>query len=157
MDASQTEDFRVTVKEEPYTQKNEALLKEWMDEARSLSSKHNEKGRYYKYWHERIGFPATLLPVVYSPISGLLSNEPNIEIANVAVLITTGVLTGIHTFFDLGRKSQLHFDYENRYMDVCTTIRVELEKEPRFRMRCDRFIEIIHAKMDNLGASAPLL
>jgi len=143
--------------EEEYTDHSEALLKKWLNEAKENSKAHNIKGRSFKKKHEWFGLPATLLPIVYSPIAGLLAGQPGTEIASVAVLVLTGILSGVYTFFDFGRKSQKHFDYEARYSDLYTTIVVELSKKRELRIKVDRFVEMIQSKIDNLGANAPLL
>lgn len=143
--------------EEEYTEHSEALLTQWLKEAKDNSKAHNIKGRSFKKKHEWFGLPATLLPIVYSPIAGLLAGEPGTEIASVVVLVITGILSGIHTFFDFGRKSQKHFEYEARYSDLYTTIIVELSKKRELRIKVDRFVEMIQSKIDNLGANAPLL
>lgn len=145
------------VVEEEYTEHSEALLKFWLKQAEKARDLHNKKGKSFKFKHEVTALPASLLPIMYSPISGLLSDEDGIEIANVIVLISTGLLSGIHSFFDYGRKSQKHFEYEAKYGDLATTILVELSKKRDIRIRADRFIEMVQSKIDNFAANAPLL
>lgn len=143
--------------EEEYTNHSEALLKHWLEEARKNKTAHNLKGRKFKRKHELFGLPSVLLPIVYSPIAGLLADEPGVNIASVCVLIVTGILSGVYTFFDFGRKAERHFRYEALYSDLATTILVELSKSRPIRIRADRFIEMMQSKVDNLGANAPLL
>ena len=147
----------INLVEEQYTEHSEALLKHWLKQAKDNSKAHNAKGRSFKKKHEWFGLPATLLPIIYSPIAGLLADEEGVEVASVAVLIATGILSGVHTFFDFGRKSQKHFEYEARYSDLYTTIIVELSKKRELRIKVDRFVEMIQSKIDTLGANAPLL
>lgn len=143
--------------EEKYTIHNEALLKHWLKVARDNSTAHNKKGKSFKKKHEYVGLPAVLLPVVFTPISGVLANVDGMQYANVAVIATTGILNGVYTFFNFSKKSQKHFEYEAKYSDLATTIMVELSKKRDIRIRADRFIEMIQSKIDNLGANAPLL
>ncbi len=143
--------------EEEYTDENENLLNLWLETAREKSEAHNIMGRRFKLKHEVVGLPAYVLPIAYSPLSGLFADEENIKYANVFVLVTSGLLSSVYTFFDFGRKSQRHFDYEARYSDLVTTIMVEMSKRREIRIRADRFIEMIQSKIDNLGANAPLL
>lgn len=143
--------------EEKYTLHNEALLKHWLKLARKNAEAHNKKGKSFKRRHELFGLPSTLLPLIFTPISGVLSDVEGMQYANVAVIATTGILNGVHNFFDYARKSQRHFDYEAKYADLATTIMVELSKDRNIRIRADRFIEMVQSKVDNLGANAPLL
>lgn len=143
--------------EEKYTVHNEALLKHWLKVSRNNSKAHNKKGKVLKKKHEYIGLPAVLLPVLFTPISGVLVNVEGMQYANVAVIATTGILNGVYTFFNFSMKSQKHFEFEAKYNDLATTIMVELSKKRDIRIRADRFIEMVQSKIDNLGASAPLL
>jgi hypothetical protein len=142
---------------EEYTQQSETLLKYWMKEAKELSNKHNIKGKNFKWKHELVGIPAMIIPIIASPISGLLADEPGIEIFNVVALISSGVLSGIYSFFNFSRKSELHFRYEANYQDLYTTILVELSKKRELRYKADRFIEQIQSKIDGYATNAPLL
>jgi uncharacterized membrane protein len=149
--------MEIVVEEEEYTDQSEDLLKQWLQQSKDKSQQHNIKGKHYKKKHELFGLPATLLPIIYSPISGLLSQTPGIEIANVTVLILSGVMTGVYAFFDFGRKAELHFRYEALYSDLTTTILVELTKKREIRIRADRFIEMIQSKIDGFSSNEPLL
>lgn len=156
IDSDDNGDSRCVI-EEKYTIHNENLLKHWLKVARDNSAAHNAKGKQLKRRHEYFGLPSVLLPVIFTPISATLANVEGMQYANVAVLATTGILSGVHTFFDYARKSQRHFEYEAKYADLVTTIMVELSKKRDIRIRADRFIEMVQSKIDNLGANAPLL
>ena len=140
-----------------YTDATDALLEHWLGVSRKMAVAHNAKGKRFKFRHELIGIPATLLPIAYSPVPGLLSWMPWIEYVNVSVLITTGILSGIHSFYDFGRKSERHFQYEAYYSDLATTILVELSKRREMRICASRFVEMVQSKVDNYASNAPLL
>ena len=152
----QKESNEVRVEEE-YTEHSEALLKHWLEETKTKSEAHNKKGKENKKKHEWTALPATIIPIIYSPISGLLAKENGIEIANVTVLIFTGILSGVHSFFDFSKKAERHFRYEALYADLGTNILVELSKKRELRIRADRFIEQIQARIDQYNSAAPLL
>jgi hypothetical protein len=146
-----------TIYEEKWTDENEKLMKYWLKQCTTSSVAHNKKGRSFKFKYEIFGLPSSIVPLMYSPFAGLYSGNEGIEVANVVVLVFTGLLSGVNTFFNFGEKKQQHFEYEAKYSDVATTILVELAKERDFRIRADRFIEMIQAKIDNYSANAPLL
>ncbi len=143
--------------EEEYTDHSEALLKRWLRKAQEAAKNHNTKGKKLKRRHEWIALPATLLPIIYTPIASLLPNSNGIQAATAGVLITTGVLNGIHAFFDFSKKAERHFRYEALYSDLASTILVELSKSRGIRIRADRFVEQVQARIDQYTAAAPLL
>jgi hypothetical protein len=145
------------VVEEEYTVYNETLLIQWLQIARTKSTAHNVGGKYFKFLHEFVGLPATILPIIYSPLSGVLADREGIQYANISILMITGLLSGIHTFFDFVRKSEKHFQYEGKYADLATTIMVELAKKREFRIRADRFVEMIQGQIDSFKSNEPLL
>jgi len=154
---SPPENNDIIMTEETYSDHSEALLKNWLKIAEKNSEAHNKKGRHFKFMHEIVGIPAIIIPGAFSPIYGFLSDKEGIEIANIIVLIVTFILTTMLTFFSYQRKSELHFRAESNYADLYSTVLVELSKERNFRIRVDRFVEMIQAKIDFLGATSPLL
>jgi hypothetical protein len=153
-----TDDYpHLYIPEEEYTIYNETLLIQWLKIARIRSTQHNVMGKKFKIYHEIFGLPAIILPIAYSPLSALLSFNSNIVYANVSILILTGVLSGIHGFFDFTRKSEKYFQYEAYYADLSTTIMVELSKRRDNRIRADRFVEMVQSKIDCYKSNEPLL
>jgi hypothetical protein len=101
-----------------------------------------------------VSMPAILIPVVASSLSNVLQPYP---LAMSGAMLITSVFTGINGFFNLGGKTQLHFEFEYAYNKLSNEIEKELCKPKRHRIACDLYMQIILSEMNRLDASAPVL
>lgn len=138
-------------KELLWEHREEELLKEWMEEMKENSIKQGKKARQTKKIYALFGVPATLLPIVLSGLSSL-EIEP---LVNSLLMITTGSLIGISTFFNLGKKFAQHFEYEHKYDELARELEKELKKPKRHRIACDVYMEKIYMTYNGLNARAP--
>lgn len=129
----------------------EQLLEKWMEEMYECSKKQGIKGKRTKKIYALIGLPATLLPII---LSGLSSIEID-PLLNSLLMITTGSLIGISTFFNLGKKFAQHFEYEHKYDELARELDKELQKPKRHRIACDLYMEKIYMSYNGLNARAP--
>ena len=93
-------------KELLWESREEELLRKWMLEMYESSKKQGMKAKRTKKIYALIGVPATLLPII---LSGLTSVEID-PLVNSLLMITTGSLIGISTFFNLGKKFSQHLN-----------------------------------------------
>ena len=140
-----------TRKELLWEAREEQLLKKWMDEMFICSKKQGIKARHTKKLYALVGVPATLLPIV---LSGLTSLEIE-PLVNSLLMITTGSLIGISTFFNLGKKFAQHFEYEHKYDELARELEKELKKPKKHRIACDVYMEKIYMTYNGLNARAP--
>lgn len=131
--------------------REEDLLKKWMKEMYICSNKQGNKARHTKKLYALFGVPATLLPII---LSGLTSLEIE-PLVNSLLMITTGSLIGISTFFNLGKKFAQHFEYEHKYDELARELEKELQKPKRHRIACDLYMEKIYMTYNGLNARAP--
>lgn len=131
--------------------REEELLKDWMEEMKINSIKQGKKARQTKKLYALVGVPATLIPIV---LSGLTSLEIE-PLVNSLLMITTGSLIGISTFFNLGKKFAQHFEYEHKYDELARELEKELKKPKRHRIACDVYMEKIYMTYNGLNARAP--
>jgi len=131
--------------------REEKLLLKWMSEMYKISKKQGIAARKTKKIYALVGVPAVLLPII---LSGLSSIEID-PLINSLLMITTGSLIGISTFFNLGKKSQQHFEYENKYDELAREIEKEMEKPRRHRIACDVYMEKIYMSYNGLNESSP--
>ena len=131
--------------------REEDLLKKWMDEMYICSKKQGIKAKHTKKLYALFGVPATLLPII---LSGLTSLEIE-PLVNSLLMITTGSLIGISTFFNLGKKFAQHFEYEHKYDELARELEKELQKPKRHRIACDLYMEKIYMTYNGLNARAP--
>tara|TARA_R110000787_G_scaffold91741_2_gene193266 strand:+ start:663 stop:1148 length:486 start_codon:yes stop_codon:yes gene_type:complete len=139
-------------KELPWQSREEKLLDKWMVEMYNISSKHNIAGKKYKKLFAICSIPSTLIPLVLSSLSVQLEEYPLIQ---SILMILTGSLIGISTFFNLGSRFTKHFEYENRYEEIAREIEKELGKPKRYRYACDVYMEKIYMSYCGLNARSP--
>jgi hypothetical protein len=138
-------------KELLWEEREEGLLKIWMNEMVISSKKQGIKARQTKKIYALVGVPATLLPII---LSGLTSLEIE-PLVNSLLMITTGSLIGVSTFFNLGKKFAQHFEYEHKYDELAKELQKELNKPKRHRVACDVYMEKIYMTYNGLNARAP--
>ena len=138
-------------KELLWEHREEDLLKKWMDEMFICSKKQGIKARQTKKIYALVGVPATLIPIV---LSGLTTLEID-PLLNSLLMIVTGTLIGISTFFNLGKKFAQHFEYEHKYDELAKELQKELNKPKRHRIACDVYMEKIYMTYNSLNARAP--
>ena len=140
-------------KELLWESREEDLLKMWMEEMKINSLKQGKKARETKKLYALFGVPATLVPIV---LSGLSSLEID-PLVNSLLMIMTGSLIGISTFFNLGKKFAQHFEYEHKYDELARELEKELKKPKRHRIACDVYMEKIYMTYNGLNARAPAI
>jgi len=138
-------------KELLWEHRQEELLNKWMKEMYINSKKQGIKARQVKILYALVGVPATLIPII---LSGLTSLEVEPLVSSL-LMITTGSLIGISTFFNLGKKFAQHFEYEHKYDELARELEKELKKPKRHRTACDVYMEKIYMTYNGLNARAP--
>ena len=138
-------------KELLWESREEELLKKWMIEMKDNSIKHGKKARKTKKLYSLVGVPATLIPIV---LSGLSSLEID-PLINSLLMILTGSLIGVSTFFNLGKKFTQHFEYEHKYDELSRELEKELRKPKTHRVACDVYMEKIYMAFNGLNSQAP--
>ena len=91
-------------------------------------------------------------PIVHSP-----ENNEYTRYVNAFAFLTSGVVTGVYSFFKYGEKMSNHFNYSGKYADIASDIDIEMIKDRKFRTQLDVFFTKIHLRMDNLASSEPVL
>lgn len=141
-------------KELLWEHREEELLEKWKDEMYDNSKLHRKSGKKYKKLYVIFGVPATLIPIIMSGLTVPLEDYP---LTQSLLMITTGILVGISTFFNLGKRFAQHFEYENRYGELAREIEKELKKPKRHRLACDVYMERVYLKYSGLNARAPVV
>lgn len=142
----------VNRKELPWEEREEKLLSKWMVEMYDISNKHKFNGKKYKKLYSLFSIPSTLIPLGLSSLSVQLEDYPLIQ---SILMLLTGSLVGVSTFFNLGSRFTKHFEYEHRYEELAREIEKELRKPKRYRIQCDVYMERIYMSYCSLNARAP--
>lgn len=135
-----------------WEKREEDLLVKWKNDMCNKSIEQGKSARKIKKLYSVLGLPATLLPII---MSGLTKQLEEYEILQSLLMIATGSLIGISTFFNLGKKTALHFEYEHKYSELALTIDKELTKPKKYRIALDVFLENISLKYIALDERAP--
>lgn len=130
----------------------EELIMKWRNEMVNESKKHISKGKYYKRFYILIGIPIIILPLVGSSFSELFKQYPYAE---GSIMLLVGILSGIMTFFNFGKRYTLHYTYEHKYKELVYEIDLELHKPRKHRLDCDVFMERYKCKYASLNETAP--
>jgi hypothetical protein len=140
-------------REMPWEERQENLMKGWMSEMNISAKLHKKAGAKNKTLYACFSIPAVLIPIVMSGITPILTHP----IITSMLMILTGIFTGVSTFFNFGRKSQHHFDFENRYSCLSKEIQKELRKPKRFRIASDVYLEKIFQELCGINSNAPVV
>ena len=113
-----------------------------------------EKARKYKILYNTLSLPCFLIPVVLSSISETLILYP---VVNTVLLVILAFLNAISSFFNFGKTSARHYEYQNRYSELSDEINTEMAKRKKYRISVDVFMERIKLCVANLNRTAPNL
>ena len=141
-------------KELLWESREEHLILGWCKKLKVSSLAHGLKAKKMKQYYTCVSLPAILIPVVASSLSTVLQPYP---LAMTGAMLTTSIFTGINGFFNLGAKTQLHFEFEYSYNKLANEIEKELCKPKRHRVACDLYLQVVMSEMNRLDASAPVL
>lgn len=133
--------------------REENLLKGWKQEMAEKSKYHFRKGEKNKKLYLSFGIPSTILPLIMAGLTGIVPVDP---IVVSCLMMFAGILTGVQNFINFSKKSQVHFEFENKYSQLCLEIDSELCRPKIARCACDVFIERIKQQYHSLNQQAPI-
>jgi hypothetical protein len=145
---------RESRKELLWESREEDLILGWGTRLKTASKAHELKGKKMKQYYTLVSLPAILIPVVASSLSNILQPYP---LAMSGAMLTTSIFTGLNGFFNLGARTQLHFEYEYAYNKLANEIDSELCKPKASRIACDLYLCQILSEMNRLDSTAPVL
>ena len=136
----------------PWENREEKQIELWRDQCSVASRLHALKAKQFKRLYHCTSIPAILLPILGSTFASLSYQSRYID---AGLLLTTGCLVAINTFFNFGHKQSDHSEYHNRYQELVSNIDKEMVKPKRLRIACDVYLEYVCCKMSRLKAGAP--
>lgn len=138
--------------EVPWEKREEDYLKHISDDVVGKALFHSKKTILYKRLFIIFGIPATLFPIV---AGGFNNHLPCNSFTNSMLMMTSGLLSGIVTFFNFSKREEKHNQYENLYTTLNEKINLELSKPKRHRIACDLFMESIKSNYVYLTQNEP--
>jgi hypothetical protein len=95
------------------------------------------------------------MPLLLGTASQFVPN--GYEYINSVGLTITGVLNGVNTFYNYGKKTTIHNEFAGKYAELAGYISTELIKPKRHRIALDVFLERVSTKLNNLNDASPQL
>ncbi len=135
--------------------KQEHYIANLRDECLKLSDQHNLSSLKNKRRYIRFSLPAIVLPLLLGTVSQFVPT--GYEYINSVGLTVTGVLNGVNTFYNYGKKTTVHNEFSGKYAELAGYISTELVKPKRHRIALDVFLEKITTRLNDINNSAPQL
>jgi hypothetical protein len=141
-------------KELLWEKREERILRKWCNDCMNRSIRHDVKGKKNKVLFGVFGIPTMLIPIILGGISSFI---PCHSLSYSLGIMGTGLFSGISVFFNFGKKEQLHFEYQNKFLELSNEIDAELSKPKRHRIACDVYMEKIKQEYGKYCSSSPTL
>ena len=141
--------------EMPWEHRQEDFIEKVQTACLEASQQHDQASKSHKKKYIRYSVPAIVLPIVFGAVSNFIPAQ--YEFVQGIALSVTGILTGINTFFNHGRKTEKHNEYSGRYSELAGFISTELCKPKKFRVQLDVFLERVTTRKNDLDNHAPML
>jgi len=140
-------------KELLWEKREEKLLHKWKDDMIVKSKKHYLKSKKFKKLYLVFGCITIIIPLI---LSGIIDMDIHPYVISF-LMIFSGVMSGVSTFINFGKKFQSHSEFDNRYNGLALEIESELRKPKKNRIACDVFLERARLTYSNLDTQAPMI
>ena len=132
--------------------REESLVERWKTHCIKKRNEHGVKARVMKKRYTALSIPAIVLPLVLSGFSTVLQTHP---LVISGTLMVVAILSGMNGFFNLGRLTQAHYNYEGLYGDLALSIESEMCRPKKARLACDVYLERTRCNISKLDLAAP--
>ena len=127
----------------------ELVLRTQVD-ANEAAATHGKAARKARLMYQSLGLPTVLIPLAGSVAAQFLP-----EAAVTTMMVASGLCAGVNAFLDYGAKSQRHFEYNARWMELASSIEFEMAKGRADRCAADVFLERLRNRTAALRAAEP--
>ena len=138
------------------------LLQEWRGEAEKSAVGHLRSGEYLEKWRIWLGIPAVVLSAivgstVFATILNSSSKTAIWAVVVTALAVTSGVLTALQSFLDLGTTAEKHRRSNASYKGVVRRIDVALLKLRERSTLSSEELNGFDNEMKNLETDSPII
>ena len=141
--------------EQPWDTKSEQFIQDLKLSCDQISKMFNLAGRKAKKKYNLLAIPTIILPLVCSVVINKIEN--NKDLINSVLLCIIGIINGLSTFFNFGKKMIIFNEYSGKYTELSNIISLELAKPKKYRIDLDIFLERITIKKQYLDSNAPYI
>ena len=128
----------------------EELVINTRKDAKAQGAKHESAAKRARVLYQLFGLPTVLIPLVGSAAAQYLP-----EAAVTTMMVTSGLCAGVNAFLNYGAKSQSHFEYNARWLELASSIDFEMAKSRADRCAADVFLERLRNRTAALRAAEP--
>lgn len=132
----------------------ELHLHDIAQQCRDSARVHRRWGRWCKIAFSVLSLPCVVLPLAVGALENHAARS-HMRWFIPASMISVGVLNGINTLLDLGRRSESHFSSEQLYATLRSEIQLVLVKPRRVRVAADVFLERVNQRFCSINDKAP--
>ena len=141
--------------EQPWEHKSEQFIVDLKFVCTENATLFNSASHRAKKKYNLLAIPVIILPLICSIFINRL--DKNKDLINSVLLCMIGIINGLSTFFNYGKKYMEFNEYSGRYTELSNIISVELSKSKKYRMALDVFLERITLKKQQLDSNAPYI
>ena len=145
----------VSRSEEKWDSNNEKFIRKLQEDCKLKAKAYDKASHQTKKRYNQFSIPTIITPIVMSVVSPYLSEK--YLFINAVSLAFCGVLNGVQSFYNYGKKSSLFNEYSGKYQDLSNSIDIELSKGKRYRVALDVYLERISSHKSSLDNSSPFL
>ena len=151
------EEVPVTV-EEPWTDRTEEILRDWQNQAETMSKLYQKAGYRIKFKYRLLGFILLFWSGIVLVVNGLVGCS-QAETQKTIGLIVNAIQvfwTGLNSSMDLGMKYRVFFEYEAKYTELGLDIEYTLSRDRDFRIPADAFMTEMRERKKRLTEAPEL-
>jgi len=149
-----SESSDVSREEMKWNEKNSDLLRNWSKNCKEALLAHEVKAKKYKKLYAIFGLPSILIPISVGIMQPYLQEN---DLIVSLLMVLTGSLSGINTFFDFSRKRSKHLEANAKYSELHIQIQSILAIPKRNREAADVSITKILYQLNSINNMAPPL
>lgn len=136
-----------------WSNRQNVLLKKWLDDIKTKITYHSKKGKFMKSMFHSFGIPSIMFPIILASLStAFVASHP---VVLPSLLMGSGCASGISQLFNFGKNAQLNQEYSSKYQELGLEIEAILSIPKRNRPACDVFLERVKQRFIALENSAP--
>lgn len=130
--------------DEYWSDEQEAILKKWGEESKSLSWMHTKCENWFNRADKIISLPSGILAILIGiAIFYIYDNVQAVKITFGTLSFMTGALSFARDYLEYGKRSARHGEAKNQYQILADIIESELTLDRSTRQNSKRFFKII--------------
>lgn len=136
-----------------WNKQNQDLLRQFGENANKISKIHSKKMKRWKKIYIGLGIPQIFLSVLAAFLQPYLSQD--YEIILVAMMLSSGLLSGVNSFINPSLKQEKHDAASHKYNVISRNINTILHIPKKDRQAADVIVNEFRLKLNHLDEVSP--